>query len=303
MKKRQLIAACLLMAACCTAAGQQANGNRRSTVTTQGDSIIIRKGQGDMRINIYEDLPDDKSTDEVKVYEGVYVKRIDADRQSWLDAIPFIPNKNRKRNNAYEPHNSGVFIGFTHMTDNFMGFSDSRHFPLDLSQSWEFGFNFLSTYHNFSRNPHWGLNIGVSWGYRSFNIDGPVALLKQDGRAVFSPGDEGTSYSQSRLRHFFFRVPITAEWQQRLSRGRRMFFNLGPEIEIRHGVKSFAHINGGKKKCVGKGMYVNPVGVGLLTQAGYGNLGVYLRYSFTRMFQEGKGPEVSPYSFGLAWYW
>lgn len=50
---------------------------------------------------------------------------------------------------------------------------------LDLSKSWEFGFNILSVYHNFKKNPHWGINLGVSWGYRSFNIDGNYALLKE----------------------------------------------------------------------------------------------------------------------------
>ena len=91
------------------------------------------------------------------------------------------------------------------------------------------------------------------------------------------------------------------ELQQRVGRN-KVFFNAGPEFEIRHSVKSFSHINGGKKKTVGKGMYVQPVGINLLAQAGYGNIGIYLRYSTYGLFQKDKGPEVSPYSFGVAWY-
>ena len=150
-------------------------------------------------------------------------------------------------------------------------------------------------------NPHWGINLGVSWGYRSFNIDGNYALLKENGTSIFTAGNEETSYSKSRLRHFFFRVPLLMEWQQRVGR-HKVFFNAGPEFEIRHGVKSFSHINGGKKKTVGKGMYAQPVGINLLAQAGYGNIGIYLRYSTYGLFQKDKGPEVSPYSFGVAWY-
>ena len=89
------------------------------------------------------------------------------------------------------------------------------------------------------------------------------------------------------------------EWQQRVGRN-KVFFNAGPEFEIRHSVKSFSHINGGKKKTVGKGMYVQPVGINLLAQAGYGNIGIYLRYSTYGLFQKDKGPEVSPYH--LAWH-
>ena len=70
-----------------------------------------------------------------------------------------------------------------------------------------------------------------------------------------------------------------------------------PNLRYAHGVKSFSHINGGKKKTVGKGMYAQPVGINLLAQAGYGNIGIYLRYSTYGLFQKDKGPEVSPYSF------
>ncbi len=275
---------------------------QRATVEARGDSVIIRKGQGDLRIRIYEDQNegDTDEPQEVEIYEGIYLEKEEEETNAFLDVLPFIPQKKRK--NAYEPHNSGVYIGFARMTDHFLGFGDSKRFPQDLSKSWEFGFNFLSAYHNFKKNPHWGLNMGVSWGYRSFNIDGSVALVKKDGQSVFTTGDETTSYDRSRLRHFFFRIPITVEWQQRLARRRPIFFNIGPEFEIRHGVKSFTHINGGKKTRVGKGMYVNPVGVSLLAQAGYGNLGFYLRYNTYSFFQKRKGPDVEPLSFGIAWY-
>ena len=135
--------------------------------------------------------------------------------------------------------------------------------------------------------------------------------MKQDGSSYFQNGQEmqpeGSEtttpyYSDSRLRHFFFRIPVQLEWQQRWNKS-LVFFNFGPEFEIRHGVKSFSHVNGSKKQTVGKGMYVRPIGTNLLLQAGYGNLGVYLRYSMNTLFQGNKGPDVSPYSFGIAWYW
>lgn len=303
MKAKNILAGLLVASICLPAFGQKPEMPQRATVEAREDSVIIRKGQGNLRIRIYEEQVnnEDETPQEVEIYEGIYLEKEESQPNAFLDALPFIPQKKRK--NSYEPHNSGLYIGFTRMTDQFLGFGGSKHFPQDLSQSWEFGFNFLSVYHNFKKNPHWGLNIGTSWGYRSFNIDGNVALVKENGRSVFSVGDENTRYSHSRLRHFFFRIPITLEWQQRLSRHRLIFFNFGPEFEIRHGVKSFSHINGSKKKRVGKGMYVNPVGVSLLAQAGYGNLGFYLRYNTYSFFQKDKGPDVMPCSFGIAWYW
>lgn len=300
MKTRIMILACLLtIPASRVAAQQQTDPEPKATVQTQGDSIIIRKGKGDMRIKVYEEQLEDGEKKEVQIYEGVYLEKVDADKRTFLDALPFIPKK--KRHNSYEPHCSGLFIGYSRLADDFFSFGTSDKIGLDLSKSWEFGFNILSVYHNFKKNPHWGINLGVNWGYRSFNIDGNHALLKENGTSVFTAGNEDISYSKSRLRHFFFRAPILMEWQQRVGRN-KVFFNAGPEFEIRHGVKSFSHINGGKKETVGKGMYVQPVGINLLTQVGYGNIGVYLRYSTYGLFQKDKGPKVSPYSFGVAWY-
>lgn len=301
MKTKNAIFACLLSMAASYATAQQTVPSQRATITTKGDSIIIRKGSGNMRIRVYEEQPTDGESKEVEIYEGVYLERVESDKRTFLDALPFIPQK--KKDNAYEPHNSGIFIGYSRMGNDFLSFDNSAKADLNLSRSWEFGFNVISLCHNFKKNPHWGLNFGVNWGYRSFSFDGNRALLKADGQTYFAEGDEENSYSSSRLRHFFFRIPITLEWQQRLGRSNKLFFNIGPEFEIRHGVKSFTHINGGKKQRVGKDMYVNPVGVNLLAQAGYGDFGLYLRYSATNLFQKDKGPEMSPYSFGIAWYW
>lgn len=301
MKTKNVIFACLLSMAANYATAQQTAPSQRATITTEGDSIIIRKGSGNMRIRVYEEQPTDGESKEVEIYEGVYLERVESDKRTFLDALPFIPQK--KKDNAYEPHNSGIFIGYSRMGNDFLSFDNSAKADLNLSRSWEFGFNVISLCHNFKKNPHWGLNFGVNWGYRSFSFDGNRALLKADGQTYFAEGDEENSYSSSRLRHFFFRIPITLEWQQRLGRSNKLFFNIGPEFEIRHGVKSFTHINGGKKQRVGKDMYVNPVGVNLLAQAGYGDFGLYLRYSTTSLFQKDKGPEMSPYSFGIAWYW
>lgn len=95
-------------------------------------------------------------------------------RQAYFPRCPAI-HPPKRRYNAYEPHCSGLFIGYSRLADDFLSFGASDKMGLDLSKSWEFGFNILSVYHNFKKNPHWGINLGVSWGYRSFNIDGNYA--------------------------------------------------------------------------------------------------------------------------------
>lgn len=310
MKTRIILtAACLTLATLCAQAQQAGNVDKRATVESRGDSIIIKKGSGDLRIRLYEQQTDEDSIGkEVEIYEGVYLERADEDESTFLDALPFIPQK--KKNNTYKPHTGGLFyVGFSRLSNDFMNFTASDGAHLDISESWEFGFNLFNAYHKFKRNPHWGINIGLGWGYRSYKIDGNFALLKADGASYFQRGQtasdsetDATTYSGSRLRHFFFRVPVLAEWQYRLKKGGYFFVNCGPEFEIRHGVKSFSHIDGGKKETVGKGMYVRPVGVNLLAQAGLGCIGLWMRYSVNSLFQSDKGPDLTPCSFGVSLY-
>ena len=228
MKTRIMILACLLaVPAGRMAAQQQTDPEQKATVQTQGDSIIIRKGKGDMRIKVYEEQLEDGEKKEVQIYEES-ISKVDADKRAFLRRPAIHPKK--RRYNAYEPHCSGLYIGYSRLANDFLSFGASDKMGLDLSKSWEFGFNILSVYHNFKKNPHWGINLQESaGGYRSFNIDGNYALLKENGTSIFTAGNEDTSYNKSRLRHFFFRVPVLMEWQQRVGRN-KVFFNAVPNL-------------------------------------------------------------------------
>lgn len=128
MKTRIMILACLLaVPAGRMAAQQQTDPEQKATVQTQGDSIIIRKGKGDMRIKVYEEQLEDGEKKEVQIYEGVYLEKVDADKRTFLDALPFIPKK--RRYNAYEPHCSGLYIGYSRLANDF--------FPSEQATRWD----------------------------------------------------------------------------------------------------------------------------------------------------------------------
>jgi hypothetical protein len=68
-----------------------------------------------MRIKVYEEQLEDGEKKEVQIYEGVYLEKVDADKRTFLDALPFIPKK--RRYNAYEPHCSGLYIGYSRLAN------------------------------------------------------------------------------------------------------------------------------------------------------------------------------------------
>ena len=122
MNTRTILAGMLLAMLSLPALAQQAETPRRATIDARGDSVVIRKGEGDLRIRIYEEQAEaGEEPEEVEIYEGIYLERGDDEQtNAFLDALPFIPKK--KKHNTYEPHNSGLYIGFARMTDRFMGF-------------------------------------------------------------------------------------------------------------------------------------------------------------------------------------
>lgn len=94
MKTKIMILTCLLAAPTVRMAAQQPNNpEQKAVVETKGDSIIIRKGQGDMRIKVYEEQLEEGEKKEVQIFEGVYLEKADADKRTFLDALPFIPEK------------------------------------------------------------------------------------------------------------------------------------------------------------------------------------------------------------------
>lgn len=294
---KRIILACM-MALPFMAMAQEPEVQTATTVKAYGDSIVIRKGSGDVKIRIYEEISNGNDRKEEQIYEGIYLTRIDTDRPGILNALPFVP----KRRNTFDPHASGLYIGFSSLSDDFYSFGSTNRASLDASKSWEIGANLFTSSFSLSRDRHWGMTFGLGWGYRSFRLDGNQAFLKHEGATGIFAGDDETVYSKSRLRYFHFRIPISIEWQTRIHKHRPVFFAAGPEVEIRHGIKSMAKVNG-HKETLDKGMYVHPVGINLLAQAGYGNLGFYLRYSTYGLFEKGKGPDVYPLSFGACWYW
>ncbi len=190
---------------------------------------------------------------------------------------------------------------FTKLPDG-LKLNNADGVDLVSSKSWEWGLNLFEGAIALSRDNRWGLTSSLGWGYTSYRLDGNVSFRKEDGKSGLYPAPDHIEYSRSRLRYYHFRIPFAIEWQQRIHHRGPLFASFGPEVEIRHGIKSKVRYDG-KSHTAGKHLNVHPVGINLLAQVGYNNWGAYLRYSTYGLFENNKGPEVNPISFGLQWYW
>ena len=286
---------------------QNENTSQDTTFYAKGRKIVIKEQGDKIKVKLYEKSSNgDSLVSNTQIFEGVYLNGRSTENRTILDALPF--SNKRKKRNTFSPHLCGLYFGYLMVSNDFGTFNPSNQVSLNTSHSWEIGANLFTTSHAFGPTKNWGFALGLGWGYRSMRLDGDYAFRDIEGVTQVIPGSlepadgRSTEYSKSRLRYFYFRIPLSIEWQTRLSNRRSVFFSVGPEAEIRHGFRSKGKING-KKETFDKGLHGRPVGVNLLAQAGYGNLGVYTRYATYGLFEKGKGPELYPFSFGLSWYW
>lgn len=91
MNTKTILAGMLLATLSLPALAQQTGETpRRATIEAQGDSVIIRKGEGDLRIRVYEEqqAAEGEEPQEVEIYEGIYLERSDEQSNAFLDAPP-----------------------------------------------------------------------------------------------------------------------------------------------------------------------------------------------------------------------
>lgn len=272
-----------------------------TTLYVNGRKIVI-KDQGDkIKVKLYEQSSKGNVIANEQIFEGVYLNGQISENRTLLNGLPFV--KKKQKRNLFVPHTSGLYIGYTQMSNDFFSFNPSDRIELVPSHAWEFGFNLFDNHIAFGATKNWGVAISVGWGYRTMRLEGNNVLLKIDGVTGIYPGAaDAPEYNKSRLRYLFFRIPLSLEWQTRLNGRGPLFFAIGPEAEIRHGIRSKTKIDG-DAETLGRGMNVRPLGINLLTQVGYGDFGVYMRYSTYGLFEKSKGPVVYPFSFGLCWYY
>jgi len=275
--------------------------NPQDTILYVGNrKYVIKENDRKIRIKVFEEIEAGDTIKNDQIFEGVY-RDGQSTEQRISVSVPFVRKKTTHYRGYFEPHSSGIYVGYSHLGDGFLGFGSSDDVDLLASKTWEWGINLFDGALRLSRN--FGLTAGLGFGYNSFRIDGNRAFVEgADGITSIVDAPEDVTYTKSRLRYYHFRLPVSLEFQQKFGWRGPLFFSVGAELEARMGTKSKAKIDG-SKKTMSKDLNVRPLGVNLLVQAGYSNWGFYCRYSMLSLFEKNKGPEMYPYSFGIQWYW
>lgn len=283
----------LLSLVCSMTAMAQESISQDTTLYVNGRKINIKEHNGKLKVRMYNT---NDTIEDVQVFEGVYLDGRSVERSTVL-SMPFMKKKKDKYH--FDPHYPGAYFGFNKSADKTLRYSSSL--PQINSKSWEWGINPFYGGMALTSDNHWGVTSAFGIARIVYKLDNDYGLEKVNGITLCKPASDGIEYQKSWLRYWAFRLPVSLEWQTRLS-SNRVFVSTGVEAEWRTGIVSRAKYNGSKHTLSDK-LNTNPLGLNLLIQAGYGSIGFNARFALTSFFEKNKGPEMYPSSIGLAWYW
>lgn len=210
-------------------------------------------------------------------------------------------------NSMKDPKFRGHWAGFEWGINNFLDkdFTVSREgddlfMDLNTGRSWAINLNFAQYSLGFGTS-HLGIVTGLGLEYNNYFFDGAKTIREVNHMIV---GVDTTGVSKSKLATSFLRIPLIFEVQfPRAIRAKRAYISVGIVAGLKLGshTKVVYKDDGDKNKDKNNDDFnINPFRYGLTARIGFGTLSFFGDYSFTPVFEDNKGPELHPFTLGLA---
>lgn len=262
-----------------------------STVVTVGDNSVIR----------VMDHPDSTSIrlgdKEILIIEKDGDTDVHIGNASHNDHGKFFSSS------RFRGHWAGFEWGINNFLDEDFSISregDASFMDLNTGRSCAINLDFAQYSLGFGTS-HFGSVIGLGLGFNNYYFDGDNTIAEVDDYVV---GVDTTGVSKSKLTTTFLRLPLFLEVQfPNTNRARRMYISAG----VIGGLKLGSHTKVvyeneyGNSKTKNKDDFnINPFRFGVIARIGFGCISVFGEYYFTPMYIDGKGPDLNPFTVGMA---
>ncbi len=214
----------------------------------------------------------------------------------------------RKQTNyrRFRGHWCGVNIGFLNTANaDYAGYEGYDGFmDPDYSKSFTLQANIFEKSISFVPRNNFGLVLGLGLEYQHMQMDHKnITFRREDHRIIPYRVSYEWDMKKNYFKNIYVTVPFLLEFQVPAKYGRRFYVSAGAVGGIRLHTKTklvYYNKNGNKKKNKKTDhYYVQPVKADLMAQVGYDWFHFWGTYSLTGLFQNGKGPEIHPYSLGM----
>lgn len=204
---------------------------------------------------------------------------------------------------------SGFSVGLSNYVNSDFSLSrsaDDEFMDLNTGKSWNMNLNFAQYSVNFIYNK-FGMvtGLGLEWNYYRFDNNNTI---QKDDDGVIVPDEisyAGYIVDKSKLSTTYATVPIMLEWHSSASQSRGVVIaagviggvKLGSNTKIVYRLNENGDINKDRRR---DDYNLSPFRYGVTARIGVGDWLVYGTYYLTPLFEKNKGPELYPFSLGIA---
>ena len=209
--------------------------------------------------------------------------------------------KDRHKKGKFDGHWEGIELGFNAFakTDYRMyDPSDNDFMSLNQGKSMEFDFNFYELNIGLAKS-YVGLVSGMGISFNNYRFENPYTIKKDMNRTEPILLDD-SNLSKTKLAITYLNVPVLLEFQIPVNQHEgRLFINAG----LVGGVKIGSHTKvkyGNNKEKDRSGFNLNSFKYAASARIGYKDVSLFANYSLTKLFESGKGPELTPFTIGIS---
>ncbi len=262
-------------------------------VTLGENEVLIVEENGDtVRLQLGS-----KGISIVEGENGTEIKVIEMDKEQ----KPSTPKKKK-----FRPHYAGLEIGLNNYMTSSWSMSlpeEERYMDLNTGRSWNWNLNFLQYGFGLGTDKV-GLATGMGFEFINYNFDGQNSIRKDPvtGNIIEYVPDNAGNIVKSKMNITYLTAPLLLEFQIPAGK-KRIHLSAGVigGVKLWSNTKLKYKISGDKSKEKMKGDYnLSPLRWGFTARVGYRAINLYANYYMTPLFKENRGPELYPFSVGLA---
>ncbi len=205
----------------------------------------------------------------------------------------------------FHGHWAGFGLGFNGYVDkNFSNTLAAKYdfLKLNMNKSVEVDINFFNVSANIINN-RLGVVTGLGLQYNNYRFDYDVVLCPDSSQIYGYHNKAIDSYIKSKLTMSWLRVPLFIEYQtSKVNHKQQFHISAGAVFGYRIGSHSKqVYIKDGEKQKdkIYNDFYLNPIKLDAEVRVGWGPINLFASYALTTLFQDGKGPELYPYTVGI----
>lgn len=262
-------------------------GDIEIKVFEDGDSTLVKLGDLDIKVDELEDM--------TRIELGRHDLEIDDEGN-----VKFKRHKKEK----FDGHWGGFDIGINGLLDkdNSLNTPDGYEFmDLKMEKSINIGMNIFEQNFNLI-DENFGMTTGLGLEWNNYRLRDRARVFLDEELAGYMYEGSDTNFVKSKFVTTYLTVPLMFEFQTNsYSKTNSFHIGFGVTSGLRIGTHTkIVHENGDRDTEKDRGAAsMNPFKLDLMARIGWGKINLYGKYALAKLFKDGKGPELYPFSVGI----